>query len=193
MFNPLSSVSDASSSSSDTKHLVFDVYGTFQKTFAQVHSLTAVLGFNQEEYKYDYFKANRAELISESLPTINLATGDMNMSQKIESWALRGAFARLGYVYADKYIFEFNGRYDGTSRFPSDNRFVFLPSFSGAWRVSEEAFMESTRSWLDNLKVRASYGILGNQLLTASSCRVTLNIIRIFPLWLRVQQETGCL
>lgn len=90
MFNPLSSVSDASSSSSDTKHLVFDVYGTFQKTFAQVHSLTAVLGFNQEEYKYDYFKANRAELISESLPTINLATGDMNMSQKIESWALRG-------------------------------------------------------------------------------------------------------
>ena len=100
MFNPLSSVSDASSSSSDTKHLVFDVYGTFQKTFAQVHSLTAVLGFNQEEYKYDYFKANRAELISESLPTINLATGDMNMSQKIESWALRGAFARLGYVYA---------------------------------------------------------------------------------------------
>lgn len=51
MFNPLSSVSDASSSSSDTKHLVFDVYGTFQKTFAQVHSLTAVLGFNQEEYK----------------------------------------------------------------------------------------------------------------------------------------------
>lgn len=95
MFNPLSSVSDASSSSSDTKHLVFDVYGTFQKTFAQVHSLTAVLGFNQEEYKYDYFKANRAELISESLPTINLATGDMNMSQKIESWALRGAFARL--------------------------------------------------------------------------------------------------
>ena len=62
-----------------------------------------------------------------------------------------------------------NGRYDGTSRFPSDNRFVFLPSFSGAWRVSEEAFMESTRSWLDNLKVRASYGILGNQLLTASS------------------------
>lgn len=62
MFNPLSSVSDASSSSSDTKHLVFDVYGTFQKTFAQVHSLTAVLGFNQEEYKYDYFKANRGSV-----------------------------------------------------------------------------------------------------------------------------------
>lgn len=140
MFNPLSSVSDASSSSSDTKHLVFDVYGTFQKTFAQVHSLTAVLGFNQEEYKYDYFKANRAELISESLPTINLATGDMNMSQKIESWALRGAFARLGYVYADKYIFEFNGRYDGTSRFPKKDRFVFNPSASLGWVISREDF-----------------------------------------------------
>lgn len=142
MFNPLSSVSDASSSSSDTKHLVFDVYGTFQKTFAQVHSLTAVLGFNQEEYKYDYFKANRAELISESLPTINLATGDMNMSQKIESWALRGAFARLGYVYADKYIFEFNGRYDGTSRFPKKDRFVFNPSASLGWVISREDFFK---------------------------------------------------
>ena len=148
MFNPLSSVSDASSSSSDTKHLVFDVYGTFQKTFAQVHSLTAVLGFNQEEYKYDYFKANRAELISESLPTINLATGDMNMSQKIESWALRGAFARLGYVYADKYIFEFNGRYDGTSRFPKKDRFVFNPSASLGWVISREDFFKPLKNIL---------------------------------------------
>lgn len=62
------------------------------------------MGFNQEEYKYDYVKANRKELISSSLPTINLATGDMNMSQSITTWALRGAFARLGYIYNDKYI-----------------------------------------------------------------------------------------
>lgn len=163
MFNPLSSVSDASSSSSDTKHLVFDVYGTFQKTFAQVHSLTAVLGFNQEEYKYDYFKANRAELISESLPTINLATGDMNMSQKIESWALRGAFARLGYVYADKYIFEFNGRYDGTSRFPKKDRFVFNPSASLGWVISREDFFKPLKNIISFLKLRGSYGRLGNQ------------------------------
>ena len=163
MFNPLSSVSDASSSSSDTKHLVFDVYGTFQKTFAQVHSLTAVLGFNQEEYKYDYFKANRAELISESLPTINLATGDMNMSQKIESWALRGAFARLGYVYADKYIFEFNGRYDGTSRFPKKDRFVFNPSASLGWVISREDFFKPLKNIISFLKLRGSYGRLCNQ------------------------------
>ncbi|MGL5619646.1 MAG: SusC/RagA family TonB-linked outer membrane protein, partial [Tannerellaceae bacterium] len=71
-------------------------------------------------------------------------------------------------MYDNRYLVEVNGRYDGTSRFPSDNRFVFLPSFSGAWRISEEAFMKDALSWMDNLKIRASYGALGNQLLTAS-------------------------
>lgn len=141
-FNPISTVSDASSSNSDTKHILFDVYGTFQKTFAKKHAVTAVVGFNQEEYKYDYVKANRKELISSSLPTINLATGDMNMSQSITTWALRGAFARLGYIYNDKYIFEFNGRYDGTSRFPKNDRFVFNPSVSLGWVISREKFFE---------------------------------------------------
>ena len=174
MFNPLSNVSDASSSSSDTKHLVFDVYGTFQKTFASKHALTAVLGFNQEEYKYDYIKANRLELISESLPTINLATGDMNMSQKIETWALRGAFARLGYVYADKYIFEFNGRYDGTSRFPKKDRFVFNPSASLGWVVSQENFFEPLKDVVSFLKLRGSYGRLGNQDVAAYAYLATM-------------------
>lgn len=162
-FNPISTVSDASSSNSDTKHILFDVYGTFQKTFAKKHAITAVAGFNQEEYKYDYVKANRKELISSSLPTINLATGDMNMSQSITTWALRGAFARLGYIYDDKYIFEFNGRYDGTSRFPKNDRFVFNPSVSLGWVISREKFFEPLSDVVSFLKLRGSYGSLGNQ------------------------------
>lgn len=162
-FNPISTVSDASSSNSDTKHILFDVYGTFQKTFAKKHAVTAVVGFNQEEYKYDYVKANRKELISSSLPTINLATGDMNMSQSITTWALRGAFARLGYIYNDKYIFEFNGRYDGTSRFPKNDRFVFNPSVSLGWVISREKFFEPLTGVVSFLKLRGSYGSLGNQ------------------------------
>lgn len=162
-FNPISTVSDASSSNSDTKHILFDVYGTFQKTFAKKHAITAVAGFNQEEYKYDYVKANRKELISSSLSTINLATGDMNMSQSITTWALRGAFARLGYIYDDKYIFEFNGRYDGTSRFPKNDRFVFNPSVSLGWVISREKFFEPLSDVVSFLKLRGSYGSLGNQ------------------------------
>jgi len=80
---------------------------------------------------------------------------------------LRGAFYRLNYSYKDKYLLETNGRYDGTSRFPTDSRFGFFPSFSAAWRLSNEGFMASTRGWLDNLKIRASYGELGNQQLNS--------------------------
>lgn len=157
------SISDASSSNSDTKHILFDVYGTFQKTFAKKHALSAVAGFNQEEYRYDYAKANRKELISASLPTINLATGDMSVSQSISSWALRGAFARLGYIFDDKYIIEFNGRYDGTSRFPKNDRFVFNPSVSLGWTVSREEFFAPLKEVVSFLKLRGSYGSLGNQ------------------------------
>ena len=78
-------------------------------------------------------------------------------------YALRSAFGRLNYVYADKYLFEANLRYDGTSRFPKNKRFGAFPSFSLGWRVSEEAFMQSTHSWLNNLKLRLSWGLLGNQ------------------------------
>ena len=77
--------------------------------------------------------------------------------------ALRGMFYRLNYAYKDKYLVEASGRYDGTSRFPKESRFGFFPSFSMGWRVSQESFMDGTKSWLDNLKIRASYGELGNQ------------------------------
>lgn len=147
----------------------FNAYTDYEHTFAEKHYVKAMLGFNQELTKYNTTTATRQDLISQDLPSMSLGTGMQTVSESGYEWALRGGFFRLNYIYNNRYLFEVNGRYDGTSRFPSDNRFVFLPSFSGAWRVSEEAFMESTRSWLDNLKVRASYGILGNQLLTASS------------------------
>ena len=74
-----------------------------------------------------------------------------------------GAFARLGYVYADKYIFEFNGRYDGTSRFPKKDRFVFNPSASLGWVISREDFFKPLKNIISFLKLRGSYGRLGNQ------------------------------
>lgn len=144
----------------------FNAYTEYEHTFAEKHYLKAMLGFNQELTKYNVITATRQNLISQTLPSLGLGTGQQTVSEDGYEWALRGGFFRLNYIYNDRYLFEVNGRYDGTSRFPSDNRFVFLPSFSGAWRISEEPFMQSTRSWLDNLKVRASYGILGNQLLT---------------------------
>jgi TonB-linked SusC/RagA family outer membrane protein len=77
-------------------------------------------------------------------------------------WALESVFGRLNYDYAGKYLFEANFRYDASSRFPVSNRWALFPSFSAGWRISEEGFMKN--DWLSNLKLRASWGQLGNQL-----------------------------
>lgn len=147
----------------------FNAYTDYEHTFAGKHYIKAMVGFNQELTKYKTTTATRQNLISQDLPSLSLGTGMQTVSEDGYEWALRGGFFRLNYIYSNRYLFEVNGRYDGTSRFPSNNRFVFLPSFSGAWRISEESFMEPTRQYIDNLKVRASYGTLGNQLLSASS------------------------
>lgn len=146
----------------------FNAYTDYEKTFADKHYLKVMAGYNQELTKYSYFRARRYDMLKGDQPSLGLGSGNHEVGEDGYEWALRGGFFRVNYIYNDRYLFEVNGRYDGTSRFPSDNRFVFLPSFSGAWRISEEKFMEGTRSWLDNLKLKASYGILGNQMISSS-------------------------
>ena len=156
-------VTSANISNSSSKHLSFDAYATFTKKFADKHAVTAIAGFNQEEYRYEWSQLNRKGLISSSLPTPELATGDMSMGESITTWALRSGYARLNYTYDDKYIVEFNGRYDGTSRFQKDDRFVFNPSGSAAWVISKEKFFQPLTDVVSFLKLRYSYGVLGNQ------------------------------
>ncbi len=140
---------------------IFNVYGTLNKKFSK-HGLAAVLGYSQESYRSENFWANRQQLISSSFPTIALATGLLNANETISTYALRGVFGRLSYIFDDRYIVEFNGRYDGSSRFPRNERFGFFPSASVAWRVDQESFMRNVDA-INNLKIRASYGSLGNQ------------------------------
>lgn len=153
----------------NTSYYSFNAYTEYENTFADKHYLKAMVGFNQELTKYSTFSGKRYAILNPTLPSLSLGSGNQEVSQNGYEWALRGGFFRLNYIYDNRYLFEVNGRYDGTSRFPSNNRFVFLPSFSAAWRISEEAFMNGTRSWLDNLKLRATYGILGNQMISSTS------------------------
>lgn len=156
---------DPSTVSEEITHSDFytiNAYTNFDKTFGK-HYLGTVLGFNQEWYVYRKTTANAEGILNTSLPMINTATGNQYAGDRAEHWAIRGAFARLNYIFSDRYLLEFNGRYDGTSRFPKNDRFKFFPSVSAGWRISEESFMTSTRSWLENLKVRGSWGSLGNQ------------------------------
>jgi TonB-linked SusC/RagA family outer membrane protein len=141
---------------------VFNIYSTFSKTFNK-HQVTALVGFNQENNRSEWFKAQRDGVISGSLPTIALANGEDYVGEEITDWAIRGTFFRLNYIFNDRYIIEFNGRYDGTSRFPSETRFGFFPSASAAWRIDRENFMRPIEHIVSTFKLRASYGSLGNQ------------------------------
>lgn len=149
---------------SETRNNIINLYADFHKTFNK-HYLQALVGYNQE-YRYDQVSwVSRTGLISTSLPSLALATGTVTTGERINDWAVRGLFYRLNYIYNDKYIVEFNGRYDGTSRFPKNDRWGFFPSASAAWVVSNEAFLSSIKEdiKLDVFKLRASYGSLGNQ------------------------------
>lgn len=143
------------------RYNAFNVYGTLAEDFGK-HSVSVILGYNQESYETESLYGRRDQLISPALPYIGLAYGDQFADYYGTDWAVRGVFGRANYIYDSRYILEFNGRYDGSSRFPSDARYGFFPSVSAGWVVSEESFMESA-SFLSTLKLRASYGSLGNQ------------------------------
>lgn len=143
-------------------YYTINAYANFDKTFGK-HYVGAVAGFNQEWYTYRYTGAKAQGILTPNIPVINAATGNQYAYDSAEHWAIRGAFARVNYIFNDRYLFEFNGRYDGTSRFRKEDRFKFFPSFSAGWRVSEESFIKNNCTWLDNLKLRASWGSLGNQ------------------------------
>lgn len=141
-----------------------NLYGDYEKNLGK-HFLKGLIGFNQEEKHFRRFSAERQNLISNNLPSLSDATGEKYVSSYNNSWALRGSFFRLNYIFDERYLFEFNGRYDLSSRFPKDDRGVFNPSASVGWRISNEAFFKKARKFVDELKIRGSYGSLGNQVL----------------------------
>jgi len=144
------------------KNTVFNLYANYNKTIGK-HNFGAMVGYNQEEYIYSSTYVNRNNLISSTLPYLGLTTGEMTLNAGYSSYATRSYFGRLNYTFNERYILEGTGRYDGSSRFPKASRWGFFPSVSGAWIVSNESFFESLKPKVSNLKLRASYGSLGNQ------------------------------
>ncbi len=155
-----SSVSDSETKLMETS---LQALLNYEKTIGS-HTIKGLLGYSQL-----YNQVRSSSMSRYDLP-LNNNIGEINggdattqtTSGNVTEYALRSGFARVNYSYADRYLFEANLRYDGTSRFQKNNRFGWFPSVSAAWRISEERFMDNA-SWLDNLKVRLSWGLLGNQ------------------------------
>ncbi len=144
------------------QHHSVNIYATYEKKI-NLNNFKITGGYNYELQKYKNNSSRALSLLSEDLNQIDLGTGPQQAGGNAREWALLGYFGRINYDYAGKYLLEVNGRYDGTSRFPSNSRFGFFPSISGGWRISEEDFFKSIKPAISEFKLRSSYGTLGNQ------------------------------
>ncbi|MCD8079706.1 MAG: TonB-dependent receptor [Bacteroides sp.] len=147
---------------------VGNIVGRYNKEWSK-HKLNALAGMNIEYYTNTGLTGERRDLVDPSKPEFSLATGDQFASGYHGHWACLGYFGRINYSYHGRYLLELNGRMDGSSRFPQNNLWGFFPSASAGWIVSEEAFMQPVKPWLSHLKVRASWGTIGNQDVESSS------------------------
>lgn len=141
-----------------------NAFGEYKFDLNDNVSTTALVGFNQEWNSFKRNIASRNGNISDGLNSFNLANGDnIFLSSSEEEWAIRAGFYRFSFNIYQKYLLEFNGRFDLTSRFPKNDRLGFFPSASVGWIISKEEFWKKLNTPINDFKIRASYGELGNQ------------------------------
>lgn len=143
----------------------FKAYATYAKTFNENHNLKVMVGMDAETREKLGHYSERLELVNLDKPEINLALGDQFVDGDPfhNDYAAAGVFGRINYDYQGLYLAELNARYDGSSLFPEGKKWAFFPSGSLGWRLSEENFMKWTKPALTDLKVRGSWGTIGNQ------------------------------
>ncbi len=128
------------------------------------HNFNALLGYSYLDYFLQNNNASIQEFTDNDITVPNGGTSNPKFTGNEVSYKLQSLFGRLNYNFKERYLLEANFRYDGSSRFAEGNQYGFFPSFSGAWRLSEEAFFQDwSQSVLSNIKLRASWGKLGNQ------------------------------
>lgn len=150
---------------STTDRYAINLYANYTKTFANAHNVSALLGVNQERNAYSQSYIGLVRMLDPYILNPALVEDVTKNTSSVSNYVTtaRAVFGRVMYDYKSRYLFEFDVRYDGSSKFPKANRFQTYPTFSLGWRISEEKFMERTKEWLDNLKIRGSWGQLGSQ------------------------------
>ena len=148
-----------------SSRILINATTSYERMFGK-HYFRIMAGYEQEQDKYRMLFGSKADQITQAVPSISTGLGLETLSNSISHWAVQGYFGRLEYNYAEKYLVEFNGRYNGSSRFPKESRWGFFPSASIGYVISKEAFWEPLQTYVNFLKLRASYGSLGNQNVT---------------------------
>ncbi|MCE6991179.1 TonB-dependent receptor [Dyadobacter sp. CY323] len=154
--------------------------GEYSKTFRR-NTVDFLLGYSFENEQSDYMSGFRQSFPSNDYTAIDMGGADnQQVNGYAEQWAIQSYFGRLKFNRDDKYLFEATLRYDGSSRFPDNNKYAVFPSLAAGWRLSEEQFLKSA-TWLSNLKLKASWGILGNQNIGNYPYQTVLNSGRNYP------------
>ena len=138
-------------------------FATYDVNIADNHQFEITAGGDAEEFELWSQSSQRRDLLNPDQGELDLATGDQFVSGGRNNWTTLGAFARINYSYKEKYLLNLNGRYDGSSRLSADEKWAFFPSMSAGWIVTKEDFMDAVKPTLSFLKIRGSYGSVGNQ------------------------------
>ncbi len=138
-----------------------NLFAEYSRAFGD-HNMKVMGGFQSEWFRQRNVTARQNGIMS-GLPTLNTTTTKPSVGGSYNSWTTAGFFGRINYDFAGRYLFEANLRYDGSSRFLRDNRWNLFPSFSAGWNIAQESFWEPMAKYVNTLKLRASWGQLGNQ------------------------------
>ena len=161
---------------------IFKAYATYNKSINSKHNFKTMVGFDAETREKLGHYSERRTLVNLNQPEIALAIGNQYSDVAgtddayHNDFAAAGFFGRLNYDYQQKYLLEVNARYDGSSKFPTGKKWAFFPSASVGWRASEESFMNWAKPALSNLKLRGSWGTIGNQDVASNSFLSTMSV-----------------
>ena len=173
--NPLT----ASSYSDQRTRITFNTRLDYAKSFKEKHNTTFLVGFNQDTDKFDYVSASKGGIPSNALQEINAGSIDPTAGGSHVDFGLQSFFGRATYNYKEKYLFEANFRYDGSSNFGEGNKWGFFPSVSVGWNIAKEAFLENSET-INSLKLRGSWGQLGNQSIGPNQYSATYSLGRSY-------------
>lgn len=158
-------------------------YLNYENTFSDAHNIKIQGGYSMEDNTWHYLRGYRKDFASDLLRELDAGSPAVqNANGTQQQWGIRSFFGRLNYNYKERYLLEANMRYDGTSRLSSASRWGAFPSFSAGWRLTEEQFIKNLNlNWLNSVKIRGSYGQLGNQNIGLYPYQAILSLTGNYP------------